>query len=62
MTIDILTNNEIIINNNKGYYIIREEKDKTYLYQKYDSETPTYYIRCFDTIIEALRYVRTFIK
>jgi len=62
MKIDILLNDEIIVNHRLGYYIIKKEGKGYGVYQKYTSEEITYYITAFKTLIDALKFVRTFIK
>lgn len=58
MNIDILLDNEIIINDKIGYYIIRQEGKGYGVYQKCDSDSNLYYHTAFSDMIDALKYVK----
>ena len=62
MNIDILLDNEIIINDKIGYYIIRQEGKGYGVYQKYDSDSMLYYHTAFSDMIDALKYVKARLK
>lgn len=56
MNIDILLNDEIIVNDKIGYYIIKKEGNGYGLYRK--SGDNMIYYTAFEDMIDALKYVK----
>lgn len=60
MKIDILSNNEIIIDSRKGYFIIKQEGKGFGIYHKFENDDLLYRLHGYDNIFNALNYVKNF--
>ena len=53
LEIEITKNKDIKIPKRNGYYLIKQDKDKFYIYVKYNDDEQLYYVENTDSITEA---------
>ena len=54
LEIEITEKKDIKVSKKNGYYLIRQDKDKFYIYVKYNDDEQLYYMESTDSITDSL--------